>query len=154
MEEDYVGVIVEPWELEDSFTGYSDTAMHQLHDLDRKCLLVEDTSLYGEGEFDLVSYDDFSDYVGEDPAFITGDPEMAAEAADLVDHGDVVLDENVFVRGAVDIPSSRRTLKEGALSLIPMYEPERQNVEVTTSEDVLRALGLEDADLMPLHALR
>jgi hypothetical protein len=58
------------------------------------------------------------------------------------------------VRGAVDIPSSRRTLKEEALSLIPMYEPERQNVEVTTSEDVLRALGLEDADLMPLHALR
>lgn len=152
--EDYVGVIVEPWELEDSFTGYSDTAMHHLHDLDRKCLLVEDTSLYGEGEFDLVAYEDFSDYVGEDPAFITGDPEMAAEAADLIDHGDVVLDENVFVRGAVDAPSSKRTLKEEALSLIPMYEPERQNVEVTTSEDVLRALGLEDADIMPLHALR
>ena len=152
--EDYLGVLVEPQQLDRRDNRYSDVAIHHLRALDKKCLLVGDTSTYAEGEFDLVGYEEFQDYVDDRTAFITGSPEKIEEVAGMLESDQVVLDQNIFSRNAVKLPSNKQLLKEEALSLIPMYEPERQHVEVTTSEDVLRELGLEDADLMPLHVLR
>ena len=152
--EEYIGVIVEPQQLDRRLSRYSDAAMHHLYELDKKCLLVEDQSTYAEGEFDLVGYEEFQDYVDDRPVFITGSPKKIEEVAGMLESSQVVLDQNIFSRDAVEVPSNKEVLKEEALSLIPMYEPERQHVEVKTSEDVLRELGLEDADLMPLHALR
>lgn len=152
MEDNYIGVIVEPWELEDSIRGYSDNAMHHLYNLDRKCLLVEDPSNYGAGEFDLVRYEDFQDYIGERPVFLTGTPESVADVAKDIDQ-EVVLDQNILERGAINQPSNSQMLKEELFSLIPMYEPDRENVEVTNSEDVLRELGLEGIDTKPAHFL-
>lgn len=152
--EEYIGVIVEPQQLDRRSAEYSDTAMHHLYELDKKCLLVEDQSSYAEGEFDLVGYEEFQDYVGDRPAFITGSPEKIEEVAGMLDSKQVVLDRHIFSRGTIEVPSNKQVLKEEALSLIPMYEPDRQHVEIRDSEDVLRELGLEDADLMPLQALR
>ncbi|MEF8880716.1 MAG: hypothetical protein V5A72_02720 [Candidatus Nanohaloarchaea archaeon] len=152
MEDNYLGVIVEPWELEDAHANYSDIAMDYLRGLNRKCLLVESPSRYAEGEFDLVSYDEFEDYIGDRPVFLTGSPENVADVARDIDQ-DVVLDENILPKTGVQRPSTFQRLKEEMASLIPVYESDRQHVEVTTSEDVLREMGLEDVGVMPLHSL-
>ena len=152
MEEDYIGVIAEPWDLERYIPGYSDVAMDRLRGLDKKCLLVDDPSKYGEGEFDLISYDEINDYVDDDAVFVTGEPTSISDAVTIVDQ-DPTIDQTIFSKVHIQKPRNSRLFWEEIASLIPIYEPDRQHVTIKSSEEILEALGLEESEKIPLHDL-
>lgn len=155
--DDYLGILVDPHEMQSHFPNYSRIAWDHMMDLEDKAILSENPENYLPGEFDIVTYENLPGYVDEvdpDTVFVSGKTASMQEAVETLNGREIVLDENPLTRNTVDIPSTKQVLVEEAKALIPMYQPDRQNVEITTSEDILRELGLEDLKTHPVQLLQ
>ena len=148
--EEYLGVFVEPWEMNSS---RHDRIHDAMYGFDEKCMVSEDPGKYETGVFDLVEAQEFSTYWQQSDAdriFVAGDPETTF---DLVSGMDISSEEIGFetytVRGFVNYPETGEVFRDELRSMFPFQE--RKNlVEENTAFEMLEEMGVPDADVRHL----
>jgi hypothetical protein len=147
---EYLGVIVEPNEIEGHRTGRMQEA---LYGFDEKCFLTGDTESYGRGAFDIVGYEDFEDYWSSADAeqmFVAGDQQYVVEFfKDLDLESSEIVFENYSIRGSANTPTAKQVLKDEVRALMPFAE-RKTLVDENTAAQTLDKIGVPEADTKSL----
>jgi hypothetical protein len=146
----YLGVIVEPWEIDSKRHDKMYDAFYKFED---KCIVSGEPEQYGQGFFDVVGTDELYSYLedaGAGEMFIAGDPDATVE---LISDMDVSSEEVAFERytvsGFVERPDKREVLKDEIRSMLPFQE-RTSLVEENAAYETLEDMGVPDAEVMHL----
>lgn len=156
MSEGYLGLVVEPRDMQKEFSEYAFEALHYVTLTENKAIVTDQPDKYFRAGFDMVGYEELPDYVDQvDPekVFLTSRTDELPEVVEMLEGQEVVLDRNVLARDSIKIPTRKQVLQEELKALIPMYKPEKQGVQVSTSEEVLQELGLQEFEAVPVQVL-
>ena len=151
--EEFLGVFVEPWDV----NGARHDKIHDaLYGFDEKCVVSDDVERYGLGRFDLVGYDDFSEYwssTDADKMLVAGDLESTVDFISDIDvTGDELAFEKYTVSGIVDRPDTREILFDEFKAMLPFQERSRM-VEENTAYEALEEMGVPEADVVHLTSV-
>lgn len=148
--EDYLGVLVEPWEINSS---RHDRIHDALYGFEEKCIVSQEVEQYGSGFFDLVEVEEFPTYwqkTDADRMFVAGDSETTFE---LISGMEVSSEDISFeaytVKGFVNYPGTGEVFRDELRSLFPFQERENL-VEQNTSFEMLEEMGVPDAEVKNL----
>lgn len=156
MREGYLGLVVEPRDMQKEFSEYAFEALHYATLAENKAIVTDSPERYFRAGFDMVGYEELPDYVDQvDPekVFLTSRTDEMPEVVEMLEGQEIVLDRNILARDSIETPTRKQVLQEELKALIPMYKPEKQGVQVSTSEEVLQELGLQEFDTIPVQAL-
>lgn len=146
----YLGVVIEPWELDST---RHDRIHDALYNFEEKCMVSEDPEKYGEGVFDLVETGELSSYFEEseaDTMFVAGNYEMVVELFSSMDlSSEEVSFERYTVSGFVERPGRREILKDEVRSMLPFQE-RNTLVEDNAAYEALEEMGMRDAEVVQL----
>jgi len=148
--EEFLGVFVDPWNVK----GARHDKIHDaLYGFDEKCVVSENAEKYGVGRFDLVDYDDFSEYwssTESDNILVAGDLESTV---DFISEIDVSSEDLAFERytisGIVERPHTKEVLYDEIRSMFPFQE-RKSLVDENTAYKALEEMGVPEADVVSL----
>jgi hypothetical protein len=149
--DEFVGVFVEPWEVNST---RADKIHDALYGFDKKCVVSDVVDRYGAGHFDIIRYDDFSEYrksSGADGVFIAGDLDGARRLLDDADiPGEDIVFEEYTVRDFVEYADTKDVFLDEIRSMFPFQE-RNELVEDNNPFNILEEMGVENADTAALN---